>query len=168
MARTKATKGSSSRREGDGRGGVLLAIAIFKLAKGLLLLSVAVGALSLLNENVAGRAEHFVKALRVDPHNHFINSLLVKLTRVDNSKLEEISAGTFFYAALLLTEGVGLFLRKRWAEYFTTIATGSFIPLEIYELVKESSATKIVILAINVAVVLYLIYRAMHRRKRKG
>jgi uncharacterized membrane protein (DUF2068 family) len=147
---------------------VLWLIAAFKLAKGLLLLAVAVGALSLLNENVAGRAARVVAAFRVDPHDHFIHSLLVKLTRVDNEKLEQISAGTFFYATLLLTEGIGLLLRKRWAEYFTIFATGSFIPLEIYELVKEFSATKVVILTINVAVVLYLIYRAMHRRKRKG
>lgn len=159
-----SARGRGRRRHGER---VIWIIAAFKLAKGLLLLAVAVGALSLLNENVAARAAHIVAALRVDPNNHFIHASLAKLTRVDNSKLEEISAGTFFYAALLLTEGVGLLLRKRWAEYFTIFATGSFIPLEIYELVEKLSAAKVSVLAINVAVVLYLVFRAMQRHRRR-
>jgi uncharacterized membrane protein (DUF2068 family) len=56
----------------------------------------------------------------------------------------------------LLTEGVGLALGKRWAEYFTIIATSSFIPLEIYEIVHHANITKVVVLLINVAVVCYL------------
>jgi uncharacterized membrane protein (DUF2068 family) len=105
--------------------------------------------------------------LGVDPNNYFIHRLLVKLTGVDNSKLEKISAGSFFYSALLLIEGVGLFSRKRWAEYFTIFVTGSLIPLEIYELVKKFSTTKVFVLAINVAVVIYLIVRVARGDERK-
>ncbi len=46
-----------------------------------------------------------------------------KLLSLDDRKLKAIGAGTFFYAALLLTEGIGLLLRRRWAEYFTVIVT---------------------------------------------
>jgi len=68
----------------------------------------------------------------------------------------EISAGTFFYAALILTEGIGLAMRRKWAEYFTVFVTASLIPLEIYELVEKFSYIKIVVISINFAVVLYL------------
>lgn len=146
---------------------VLWMIAGFKLAKGLLLLVVAIGALTLLNENVASQAAHWIAVLRVDPNNHYIHALMMKLTGVDNHKLEAISAGSFFYAALLLTEGVGLFLRKRWASYFTILVTGSFIPLEIYELVKEYSAAKIIVLLINLAVVVYLVFRVLAEKRKK-
>lgn len=131
------------------------------------MLAVAIGALTLLNENVAAWAEHWIAALRVDPHNHFIHPLMVKLTRVDNHRLEAISAGTFFYAALLLIEGVGLFLRKRWAEYFTIAVTASLVPLEIYELAKEFSVTKLCVLVINIAVVVYLVWRVRWERRQK-
>lgn len=134
-------------------------IAFFKLVKGLLLLVVGVGALSLLHKDVAGQMGHWIGLLRVDPENHYIHLLLMKLGLVDDRKLKEIGAGTFFYAALLLTEGAGLFLRKRWAAYLTAIATGSFIPLEIYELVRSASLVKIVVIAINVAIVWYLVDR---------
>jgi uncharacterized membrane protein (DUF2068 family) len=95
--------------------------------------------------------------LRVDPDNHFIHMLLRKLWSVNDRKLIELSAGTFFYAGLMLTEGIGLALHKRWAEYLTVFATASLIPLEIYELVKHFSLTKIGLILINVAIVLYLI-----------
>lgn len=166
MTRSKATAKSASRRGVRRRSDVAIwLIAGFKLLKGLLLLAVAIEALTLINDNVAQQASYLIAALRVDPKNRFIHALLVKLTRVDNDKLEQISAGSFFYSALLLTEGVGLSLRKHWAEYFTIFVTGSLIPLEIYELVEEFSKTKLAVLAINVAVVVYLIIRVSNRRR---
>jgi len=77
----------------------------------------------------------------------------------------EVSFGTFFYAALLLTEGVGLAMGKRWAEYFTIIATSSFIPLEIYQIFHHANVTKIVLLLINVAVVWYLALELRRHRE---
>jgi uncharacterized membrane protein (DUF2068 family) len=148
-----------TRRRNQQRYVGLWVIASFKLMKGLLLLAVAIGALTLLKKDVAEQVAYWITVLRVDPDNHFIHSLLVKLSLLDNHKLEEIGAGTFFYAALLLTEGIGLLLRKRWAEYFTVIATGSLIPLEIYELVQYFSIAKIAVLGVNVMVVWYLIAR---------
>jgi uncharacterized membrane protein (DUF2068 family) len=50
-------------------------------------------------------------------------------------------------------------LMKRWAEIFTIIITGSFIPLEIYHLVTHFSAMKIVVIIVNAAIVAYLIWR---------
>jgi uncharacterized membrane protein (DUF2068 family) len=57
---------------------------------------------------------------------------------------------------LLLTEGVGLWLKKRWAEYFTIIVTCSLIPLELYEIEKRVTFTRIAVLLVNMAIVWYL------------
>jgi uncharacterized membrane protein (DUF2068 family) len=142
----------------------IIAIAIFKLVKGVLLLIVGIGALSLIHKDVAETVAQWVDLIRVDPDNRHIHGFLVKLELVDARKLEEISAGTFFYAALLLTEGAGLLLKKRWAEYFTIIVTGSFIPMEAYELVRHPSIGKTLLLIFNVVVVWYLINRLKHHR----
>ena len=169
MGRLKNRSKSAKDRTEQKRGYLILwLIAGFKVFKGLLLLVVAIGALSLLNENVAQQVSEWIAVLGVDPNNHYIHRLLVKFTRVDNAKLEKISAGTFFYSALLLTEGIGLFLRKRWAEYFTIFVTGSLIPIEIYELAKKFSATKVIVLAINALVVIYLVVRVARGDERKG
>jgi uncharacterized membrane protein (DUF2068 family) len=73
--------------------------------------------------------------------------------------LKELSIGSFFYAALLLTEGAGLLTGKRWAKYFSIIVTGSFIPLEIWELFRHFTIVKTVVIVLNVAIVWYLIIR---------
>jgi len=141
----------------------LFAIAVFKLFKGILLLIVGIGALSLIHKDVAETAARWADWFRVDPNNVHVHGLLVKLGVLNARRLEEISAGTFFYSALLLTEGTGLLLKKRWAEYFTVIVTASFIPLEIYELVKRITFTRSLLIAVNLVIVWYLIDRLRHR-----
>jgi len=135
----------------------LLVIAAFKLLKGLALLAVGIGAHTLIDKDLVAILEHWVNVFRVDPNNHYLHALLERLTDLGPQRLRELSFGTFFYAALLLTEGVGLALGKRWAEYFTVIATSSFIPLEVYEIFRHANVTKVVVLLINVAVVWYLV-----------
>jgi uncharacterized membrane protein (DUF2068 family) len=144
----------------------LLVIAAFKLLKGLALLAVGIGALKLLHKDVAAIVDHWVNAFRVDPHNRFIHWLLAKLPMVDDRKLKELSIGTFIYSAVFLTEGFGLAFRKRWAEYFTIITTGSFLPLEIYELLRRATLPKGLTLAINIAVLVYLVWEVRRNPKK--
>lgn len=146
--------------------GILL-IAIFKLFKATLLLAVGIGVLSLLHKDVASALTNFLETLHVDPNNHYIHGLIMKLGFASDHQLEAISVGSFFYAALMGTEGTGLLLRKQWAEYLTIVATASFIPLEIYEIVQHVRAGRIIILIINVAMVVYLIYRVKFDPKHK-
>jgi uncharacterized membrane protein (DUF2068 family) len=135
----------------------LVLIAAFKLLKGVVLLAVGIGALRLLHKDVAAVADHWINAFRVDPHNRYLHWLLAKLPMVDDRKLKELSVGTFIYSAIFLTEGTGLAFHKRWAEYFTIITTASFLPLEVYEIVRHATIAKNVALLINIAVVLYLV-----------
>jgi uncharacterized membrane protein (DUF2068 family) len=141
------------------RATTLLLIALFKLFKGVMLVIVGIGALRLVHKDVAGVVLHWVDILRVDPDNTFIHKLIVRSFGVQAKQLREISAGTFFYASILLTEGVGLLMKKHWAEWFTVISTAVFIPLEIYEIVHHFTLTRVAVLLVNVAIVWYLIDR---------
>jgi uncharacterized membrane protein (DUF2068 family) len=141
----------------------LLLIALFKLIKGILLLAVGIGALKLLHRDIAQTVAHWVDILRVDPDNRLIHRLLTRILSVTPAQLRAASAGTFVYAGLLLTEGLGLLFRKRWAEYFTIVTTAGLIPIEVYELSRRVSTAKVTVLIINVAIVAYLV-----RRIRKG
>ena len=137
----------------------ILLIALFKLFKGTLLLCVAIGALRLVHRDVAAAVMHWVDVLHFDPENRFIHRLIERSFGVEPKHLKEISAGTFFYSSLLLTEGIGLLMRKRWAEYFTVISTAVFIPLEVYEIFHRFRWMKVGVLAVNVAIVWYLVRR---------
>jgi uncharacterized membrane protein (DUF2068 family) len=146
MNKTETMSGKRKRRG-------LMAIAVFKCVKGLLLLALATGMLNLLHKDVREVTENFIRTLRVDPDNRYIAGLLGKIGLIDDKKMEELTVLTFFYAALFLTEGIGLFMAKRWAEYLTIIATASFIPVEIYELTEHFGPVKMLLLIINLIIV---------------
>jgi uncharacterized membrane protein (DUF2068 family) len=141
----------------------LLLIGLFKLVKGVSLLIVAFGLLRLLHRDVAEVTQHWIEILRVDPENRFIHRALTKVLRVTPKQLKELSAGTFVYAAIFLTEGTGLLLRKHWAEYMTLISTGLFIPLEIYEIHRHFTMVKLVVTMVNILIVWYLAVRIKRR-----
>ena len=129
----------------------------FKLTMGLILVVVGLGTLELIHRDLAETAVTLSHRFHLASNNHYFDLALSHLLSLDARRLRVISAGTFVYAGLLLTQGVGLLLRRRWAEYFTVIVTGSFIPLELYELTRRISATRLIVLAINVAIVWYLV-----------
>lgn len=141
----------------------LLLIGIFKLLKGAACLVLALGLLRLLHRDVAAAAVHYVEALRLDPDNRYIHRLLLRVFRVTPRQLKELSVGSFIYAALFLTEGTGLVLRKHWAEYVALISTALFIPLEVYEIYKHLTWMKLVITVLNVLTVWYLAIRIFRR-----
>jgi uncharacterized membrane protein (DUF2068 family) len=155
---------STRNTEKQDRG--LLAIALFKIVKGLGLLAVGFGALHFLHRDVATVVANWINLLGIDPDSHYLQRLLEKLAKVDDKKLRQLSAGTFLYAALFLCEGVGLALRKRWAEYLTIISTASLMPIEIVEIHKKPSVAKVILLLVNLGVVVYLVLQL--RRKREG
>ena len=101
----------------------LFVIAVFKLIKAALLIALGIGAIKLLHRDLAETLNDWIDLLRVDPDNRIIHWALTKLLAISPNQLRAASVGTFIYAAVLLTEGIGLLLRKRWAEYLTIIAT---------------------------------------------
>lgn len=70
-----------------------------------------------------------------------------------------LAVAVIFYALVEGTEGVGLAMRRRWAEYLIVIATGFLIPYEIYEVVNRVTLLRVGGLALNVVVVVYLAWR---------
>jgi uncharacterized membrane protein (DUF2068 family) len=142
---------------------VLVLIALFKLVKALLLIAVGIGAIKFLHRDLASTVMHFVQVLRVDPDNGFVHGILMRIFRATPKQLKELSVGTFLYAGLFAIEGIGLLLRKRWAEYFTIVTTGGLIPLEIYELAQHFTVPKLVVALVNVLIVWYLVARVRSR-----
>jgi uncharacterized membrane protein (DUF2068 family) len=132
-------------------------IAAFKLLKALLLLLAAAGAFSLLRPDTAARVREWLAALTMGRGQRLVERALGLVA--SPTRIRELGIATVAYGLLFATEGVGLWLEKRWAEWLTIIATGSFIPFEVYELVRRVTLPRGLALAANVAAVVYLIYR---------
>ncbi len=157
---------TSNRAKSRSGGRGLLVIAIFKLIQGVLLMVIAVGVLHLLHRDVRHAVVQIINLVRVDPENRYVAALLAKLGLVDDRHLKELGGLAAIYGALFLTEGVGLLFRKRWAEYLTVIATSSLIPLEIYEIARHCTPSRIALLVGNLAIVIYLIIEIRRKRQR--
>ncbi len=69
-----------------------------------------------------------------------------------------MAVGLVAYAVLEAIEATGLWLLKRWGEYFAVVATSIFLPLEIYELLERVTPLKLVALVINIAAVVWLLW----------
>jgi uncharacterized membrane protein (DUF2068 family) len=93
-------------------------------------------------------------------HGLIVQLLLRLVVFIGNfSHVDVLAIGAIVYALLEGTEGVGLAMRRRWAEYLTVIATGLLIPYEAYEVVHHVTLFKVGALLLNLAVVGYLAYR---------
>jgi uncharacterized membrane protein (DUF2068 family) len=155
----KSAEIQRSRQSPKSSSFVLVLIGMFKLFKAVLLITVAIGGIKLLHKDVASTVMHWTLVLRVDPDNRFVHGLLLRIFRLTPTQLKELSLGTFLYAGLFATEGLGLLLRRRWAEYFTIVTTGGLIPLEILELARHFTVTKLAVAFVNVLIVVYLVTR---------
>jgi uncharacterized membrane protein (DUF2068 family) len=134
-------------------------IAFFKLLKSALLIAVGMSALRLLHKDIASVLEHWVAMLGLDPGNRYVDRALQKFGNLTPNKIKSFGVVSFIYAALFLTEGIGLWLVKRWAEWFSVIITTSLVPVELYEIYRHPSVIKCLVLVLNIAVVGYLLYR---------
>lgn len=129
-------------------------IGAFKLVKCALL--VGLGVLWLAGAADGGllmRAAAWTGAL--DGH-HLLRAVVARLASLDARELRELAIATFGYAAVFAVEGVGLLMRKRWAEWLTVFVTASFIPLEIYELARRRTLIRLAAFGVNVLIVWYL------------
>jgi uncharacterized membrane protein (DUF2068 family) len=134
----------------------LIAIGALKLLKAVLFISMGFGVINLLHKDVADVLLRAFMALRFDPENRIVNMVLEKSALLSPQRLREISFAIFLYAALDIIEGTGLVLEKPWAEYFTLVLTGSFLPWEFYEIFRHLTVFKVVLTVLNLLVFVYL------------
>lgn len=135
------------------------ALAGIKLVKGILLLLVAIKLLTLINRDVGEWFANFIARHRIDSDNRLVHGLIEKLAGIDRNELIAFSVGSFLYSALQLTEGIGLWLEKRWAEFLTVIATALLVPVEIYEIIEKFTLLRVAALLVNLFIVWYLATR---------
>ena len=139
-------------------------IAIFKLGKGVLLLSFGLSVL-LLNSKPAwvDAVSDWIDDEALVVHGKAAHFILERLQEVlSGGALHAAAVIALFYSAVLFTEGIGVYLQKRWAEFLMIIATAALIPLEVRHLYHKPSLGALVVLLVNCFIVWFL-YRVLRR-----
>lgn len=144
--------------------GSLKLLALYYLIQGVLLIVVGVGGVLLVDQDQLRVIKEWLRIIRLDPDNRFIYWLLTRILPVSNEKLETFSVGFFVYGALALVQGGGLWFSQTWASYLSVVVVGSFIPWQLYNLLHEVSALKLLSLSINIGIVGYLLMHVWRAR----
>ena len=136
-------------------------IAIFKFLKALLLILTSYGVHKLLDPALIEKIHVWSATLTDRIDQRLILRALSYIEGMGAGKLHLVIVVTVAYTAVVLVEGTGLWLRKRWAEWVTIVATTSLIPFELWELIQRPAGrrwTVAVTLAVNVLIAVYLAY----------
>src|SRR4051812_47462518 len=142
----------------------IVVIGLFKLAKSVSLLVLGIALVHCRQDDLGAVAARWLKGAWLSrPH---VDALIVKLSLMSQETIDEFAIGSFVYSALLLIEGVGLCLRKRWAEFLTVGITASLLPFEFYELHRHVTMSGVVVTVLNLAILIYLIFRLVKDRSR--
>ena len=146
--------------QGRRRVRYLKLIALFKIGKGLLLLSLGI---SLIFLNARTRWMDALSNWTADEilmeHSKAVAYLLDKLqAALVGGALRATGLLALCYAAVLFTEGIGVYMQQRWAEFLMIFATAALIPLEVRHIWHHPSLTAVLILAVNCFIVWFLYF----------
>lgn len=144
--------------QGQRRVRYLKIIALFKIAKGALLLLLGT---SLLFLNARVMWMDAISGWAADEilleHSKAVRFLLNRLQEVlAGGALRATAFLALFYCGVLFTEGIGVYLQKRWAEWLMICATAALIPLEIRHIWHRPGLVGFLILLANCFIVWFL------------
>ena len=139
-------------------------IAVYKAVKTVGLIFIAIAAFRLDREQNFQNLVQWLEHLQLTESNSLRWSLVHLLEGMGPAKFIAVGIVALVYAAIFATEGIGLWMRKYWAEWFTVIATGSLIPVELYECVVRFSWLKLAVMVANILIVIYLVRIALRPR----
>jgi len=144
----------------------LRAVALLEAAKGVLVLLVGFGVLSLIHRDVQRIAERLVAHAHLNPAAHYPRIFIDVADRLTDTRLLLLAAGASAYALARLIEAFGLWHARRWAEWFAALSGGIYIPFEIYEMYQRATWLSLGALLLNSAIVAFMLYSV--RRAKAG
>jgi uncharacterized membrane protein (DUF2068 family) len=142
----------------------LRAVASVEFLKGLVVLLAGFGVLSLVHRDAWDVAESFLEWLHISPEAHYAQVFLNLADQVTDAKLWGVAIGALAYSSLRFLEAYGLWGARAWAEWLALISGAIYLPFEIYELVRRPDGIRLAIVAVNLAVVLYMVFLRMQAR----
>jgi uncharacterized membrane protein (DUF2068 family) len=143
----------------------LRAVAILEAAKGLLVILLEFGLLSLIHHDAAEVAENIVHHLHLNPEHHFGHAIIHAASTLTDRRLWAIAAGGLAYAAVRFVEAYGLWNRRVWAEWFALLSGALYLPWEIYEFGEKATPIRGGILLTNLIIVSYMLFIRIRESK---
>ena len=147
-------------------------IALFKIFKGILLFLLGFSLLFLnYRPSWLDQISDWADDQLLLHHTKAVVFLLNKLQQIvtGGGALRATGFLSLFYSGVLLTEGIGVYMEKRWAEFLMIFATGALIPLEIrhvwHRLMAHHPIVAPLILLLANCFIVWFLYLVLRRDK---
>ena len=135
----------------------LRAVAMFEATKGVAVLLIGLGLLTLLHQDIEEAAEHLLLHLHINPDRRLAQIFLDAASRMTDGRLWGLAVVAVAYATVRFTEAWGLWHRRVWAEWFALLSGALYLPWEIVKTSQRPNWWHISLLAGNVLIVLYML-----------
>lgn len=163
MSKKQSHHTKSEKRTG-GREAGLRTVALFEGAKGALVLLTGCGLLLLIHKDLHHAAAALIRHLHFNPASKYPRIFLDLADRTSDANLWFMACAAAIYSAVRFAEAIGLWLDRRWAEWFGLLTGAMYLPIELFELIKKLSWPRITVFAVNAFVVAYLLMYTLSKR----
>jgi uncharacterized membrane protein (DUF2068 family) len=141
-------------------------VAVLEAAKAAIVLIAGFGLLSAIHHGAAQIAEELARHMHLNPASRYPRVFLDLARNVTNAQLWMLAAAAFGYAVMRSVEALGLWHKRRWAEWFSVASGAVYVPFELVEIARGFSVLRLTTLVVNVGVVLYMLYALRVSRHR--
>ena len=134
----------------------LRAVAILESTKGILVVALAI-AIIVLRSRLEDYTEDLLYHLHIDFDHRFAHMLLDAASKLTATRMLTVGLISSAYATVRFVEAWGLWRRRVWAEWFALVSGGIYLPWEILNVVQRVTWLHVSLLAINVAIIIYML-----------
>ena len=143
-------------------------IAVFEAFKGLVVLVAGCGLLGFLDRDNEIFAGQIIRHLHLDPAQHYAHLFITTMAHQNDSQLMALAGFAVIYAGVRFVEAYGLWFERRWAEWLAALSGGVYLPIEVYEIIHRVTLIKCAALAINLAVVAYMVWLLTETQRKRA
>lgn len=135
-------------------------IVAFKVVKAGLLTALGIVIFRYAGRDPVNLLWRLAMAIHLPSTSHLFERGLILATGLTMRRRMALGLTAFGYASLLGVEAIGLAMRRAWARWLTIGITGSFLPLELYEIGRDPAGPiRWLTFLVNVGIVIYLYRR---------
>ena len=135
----------------------LRAVAAFEATKGVLVLLLGFGVLSLIHKNLDDVAGRLTEILHINPEGKLSNVFFNLANHTTDKTLWVVAAGALVYATVRSIEAFGLWRGREWAQWFALLSGALYLPGEMYSLARHPSGLTWGVLVTNAVVVMFMV-----------
>ena len=141
----------------------LRTVAALEAVKGLVVLLTGFGLFALVHQDVQHFAETLVRHAHLNPASHTPRIFLEYAGKLDDARLLQLAAAALAYSGVRMIEAYGLWFGRAWGEGFAAASGAVYLPFELRELYDRPGWLAAGLLALNLAVVAFMIYSLRRR-----